>query len=395
MIQVVSGSVLFLIIHYDRSALLAQSLPYLIPNIRDGDIVWLVDNGSSQFHACEAENAMKSLKGEVSSMCTFRYDHITVNAGGNKALRYAYNNLSTMLRPDITHLVMLGDDDFLGSSWRESVAPHLSHSNYICWGYSYFSWDRSESFPALIRNYTNSISVIAASVPYELWLRSISTLRSPLVDLIKYVCRPLLVRLLFSSRRKSVVSTGYGFQSHSSSTALPISALIAAQSRYGDIVTDPYGDVGFLYVLAEAQLFVYYDTPLGCIGRGQNYGMTKDKLRMAKNHPLPFHWHGIPSHSVYCLFAYMSILSGLRKEAYLPRVALVQLARHLYSCYIESPQSTLEYLKSLSVNGRGGIEIIKCVTSEVLLFLLPLLLLIRPNIFQRIISLWSVHSNTK
>ncbi len=246
-------------------------------------------------------------------------------------------------------MLLTSDDDFLLPSWRNEVNLYLKNKNdLISWGFNYFNWRDEKSVDTVARR-SNTINIFPAIYSYNRWVdgnvrikkyrcqfflypfRHAKALIHGLVHKNLYIYN--FVKLVLSKPNRAKAS-GYSLclQDHSSAVLLPIEAFKKAIDINKDIVTIPYGDVGFLLVCKEADQVIYIDKLLGSIGRGENYGMTPNGIVMAQNHPSRLPIPGFPSHTKFLFVTYMEVVDADQNfdEYEKLKICSFLLTRHVY-----------------------------------------------------------------
>lgn len=273
--ELVDG-IVFAIIHYNRSICLRKSLESIRGELRPGDCLFLIDNGSSQPVQKEIIQIFKEeAVWHGSHICMFCAS-TPVNQGGIPAYEYLIETLLGETFPGASHFLILGDDDFLMPGWREEIQPYISRNNWISWGYNYYHW--KTHVVEKICEHSGLVAATSGDEEYAIWLKRIS------------------------GRFQH-----YAKQEHSSAVAVSLRSLRKAARILPTLVPLPYADVGLALISAYASKIVYIHKPLSMIGRGFNYGMG-DSATMANNHPTRFPIRGMPSHSKYLAATYCECL---------------------------------------------------------------------------------------
>ena len=314
--------IVIVLIHYNRSDLLCASVSRYYQYLHDNDVLWIVDNGSTDAHLSKV---MKFIEGKINEV-NIDFTHFEENKGGVSAYRFVCDEINRDRFPNATHMLLMSDDDFLLPAWRNEVNLYLKNKNdLIAWGFNYFNWKDKKSVD-VVAHKSNTINIFPAIYSYNRWVdgnvrikkyrcqfflypfRHVKALAHGLVHKNLYVYN--FVKLVLSKLNRTSKWNSLRLQEHSSTVLLPIEAFKKAIETNKDIVTVPYGDVGFLLVSKEADQVIYIDKLLGSIGRGENYGMTPNGIAMAQNHPSRLPIPGFPSHTKFLCVTYMEIIDA-------------------------------------------------------------------------------------
>ncbi len=337
--------IVIVIIHYNRSDLLCAAVSRYYQYLHNNDVLWIVDNGSTNAHLSKVMNFIGGKINEVN----IDFTHLEENKGGITAHRFICNEINRDRFPNATHMLLMSDDDFLLPSWRNEVNLYLKNKNdLISWGFNYFNWRDEKSVEAVVHR-SNSINIYPAIYRYNAWIDGNVRIKKYGCQFFLYPFRHAkeLVHGLFHkhlhacnfsklipSKRNRVKASRHSLclQEHSSAVLLPIEAFKRAIDINKDIVTIPYGDVSFLLIYKEAGQVIYMDKLLGSIGRGENYGMTPNGIFMAQNHPSRLPIPGFPSHTKFLFVTYMEVVDADQNfDEYVKlKMCSFLLTRHVY-----------------------------------------------------------------
>jgi hypothetical protein len=314
--------IIFIVIHYNRVGCLRLCLESLGSQLRSGDAIWFLDNGSdvdAQAHALSLFQC--SIAEKFDSECCIVSSATRVNRSGAHAYFYVFNQLASKRFPSASHFVLLGDDDFLSSEWRNCIGVHLQPDDIITFGFNYFDWTSSSVVSAF--NHSHLVSRYSTLQVFHAWLSRVKSF--PGIERLLFRVKYFLNKAF---RANICNDSSYPRQDHPSATLIPLSAVVKSSRIYATVRLRPYSDVAFILFLCQSKSVVYVDSPLVLIGRGCNYGMTKDVSLMSSNHPVRAPYVGFPSHFKYSAITYCECLAVLGHYDELLSVARVHLLRH-------------------------------------------------------------------
>jgi len=355
--------VLVIYIHYNRKSVFNICLGKTALALGNNDAVWVLDNGSN--FKDNPEKLVSSVSIKFPSL-VFRFTSLPVNHGGNAAAEYVYLQLFNGLFPNVSHYVLLGDDDFIRPDLSNFLPCDLDNTRIYAWNYDYYDYRtgcRINSSSA----YTYSLQEFDA----------LECLRSAIYEnnsKLNYL-RHFLYKILLLSRFISIQRNNYSYPSipkHNSATLLPIRALIKSMQKYGSIVTYPYGDVGNIMLLEFVANVFFIDIPGSTIGRGFNYGVTSDIAKMALNHPGRFYYRGMPSLAKYIALSKIDLVKRLKLEHSHSSIMSHYIGPHFTFLFASNANALIKYAYHMKASRKINVFCINLFYDILLLLLLCL-----------------------
>jgi len=290
--------VIFAIIHYNRPNSFFKALDSVLTEVRDGDCVILIDNGSDSQIQAEVSDYFRQTTFPLLHRIRAIYATTPINEFGYAAYKWLVTYLLSDFLPKASHFLLFADDDMLVPGWRREVEEYLGHNSWVTWGFDYYHWS-DERFEKACPH-SGRVDVIEGMEAHLQWLNAIS----------------------------GQPSDTHKRQAHSSSVAMSLQSLRQASQEFPTVIPLPYCDVGFALILAFSDKLIYIDRPLGLIGRNTNYGVG-NSIVMAKNHVTRRRIRGFPTLAKYLASTYCECLLMLDREDLIRPATRSLLIAHL------------------------------------------------------------------
>ena len=290
-------------IHYNRKRVFEYCLNKTLLSLSEVDALWVIDNGSNKSESIDL------LMEETIRLCPFlniHFSSISVNRGGNYAYEYVLNHLYKGIFQNVSHYIILGDDDYLLPALNKCLPTTLDINTLYCWNFNFHNFKTDDIYQAC--KFSGCQSQYLAS---ECLADSIGE-NSERSNLFVRILRKVFFSW-YSDNRDDTYSSLSFLQApkHSSATLIPVRAMISAINQYKSIVSYPYGDVGIILILSCLNRVIFYDMACTNIGRGYNYGVTGNIARMAANHQGSFLCRGLPSLPKYTAISKLFVIKKL------------------------------------------------------------------------------------